>query len=214
LSAAPLHVSGASPGVYGYGSTPTFPSNWWGIRNYSVDVVFSTSATTTPPPPTYSISGRITGSTATVTLSGSTSRSTTTDGLGNYSFSGLTNGSYVVSPSQSGYTFTPPTASVSINSASQTSVTFLAVVVQIPVSHSVTLTWAPSTSPSISGYNVYRGTVSGGPYTKMTILPLLTTSYLDISVAAGQTYFYVATTVQNLVESSYSAETRATIPAP
>ncbi len=40
LSAAPLSVSGASPGVYAYGATSKFPQNTYDNSNYWVDVVF------------------------------------------------------------------------------------------------------------------------------------------------------------------------------
>jgi hypothetical protein len=124
------------------------------------------------------------------------------------------------SNSQTGYTFSPSIASVALSSASKTSLNFIgtAIVVtppiQVPVPHSVTLTWNSSTSHSISGYNVYRSSGSGGSYIKLNTSPIPTTSYLDSSVVAGQTYFYVATTVQNATESSYSAQTVAVIPTP
>jgi fibronectin type 3 domain-containing protein len=82
------------------------------------------------------------------------------------------------------------------------------------INHSVLLTWNASTSPSISGYNLYRGTVSGGPYTKITGSLVPSTSYVDNSVTSGQTYFYVATTVANSMESSYSTEVTAVVPTP
>ena len=36
--------------------------------------------------------------------------------------------------------------------------------------HTVTLKWTASTSSNVVGYNVYRGTTSGGPYSKSTPL--------------------------------------------
>lgn len=81
-----------------------------------------------------------------------------------------------------------------------------------PVSHSVTLTWTASTSV-VSGYNVYRSAVSGGPYTKLTSTLLVATTYVDTAVLTGQTYFYVATSVDSSgVESADSMEVSATIP--
>jgi hypothetical protein len=74
------------------------------------------------PTPTFSISGTITGgaTTATVALSGPATATTTVDQNGNYSFSGLASGSYTVTPSQSGYTFSPASASVTVNGANGT----------------------------------------------------------------------------------------------
>jgi fibronectin type 3 domain-containing protein len=76
----------------------------------------------------------------------------------------------------------------------------------------VALTWTPSAS-SVIGYNAYSSLQSGGPYTKMTSTPDAATSYTDSSVQAGQTYFFVVTSVDsNNVESAFSAEVSALIP--
>jgi hypothetical protein len=82
--------------------------------------------------------------------------------------------------------------------------------------HSSTLNWVASTSSNIAGYNVYRGTTSGGPYnTKLTSTLVSTTSYVDTSVVAGQTYYYVATAVDvSNNESGYSNQATALIPSP
>jgi len=78
--------------------------------------------------------------------------------------------------------------------------------------HSVGLSWDPSSSPVV-GYNVYRGTQSGGPYQKLNLSPQPGTSYTDATVQSGVTYFYVATAVApDLVESRHSNQTSATIP--
>jgi Abnormal spindle-like microcephaly-assoc'd, ASPM-SPD-2-Hydin len=80
------------------------------------------------------------------------------------------------------------------------------------VSHSVTLNWTPSTS-SYAGFNVYRGSLSGGPYTKVNSTLISATSFSDASVASGQTYYYVATEVDSTgAESVYSSEVIAAIP--
>jgi hypothetical protein len=79
---------------------------------------------------TWSISGTITpasyGSGATVTLTGTSNGSTTADPSGNYSFSGLTNGSYTVTPTKAGFTFNPPSQGVTINNANQSGINFAA----------------------------------------------------------------------------------------
>ena len=80
------------------------------------------------------------------------------------------------------------------------------------VSHSVALNWTPSTS-SYTGFNVYRGSLSGGPYTKVNSALISATSFFDASVASGQIYYYVATEVDSTgAESVYSSEVIATIP--
>ena len=82
------------------------------------------------------------------------------------------------------------------------------------VPHSVDLSWSASTS-AIAGYNVYRGSKPGGPYSKITAALNGGTSYADGSVQPGQAYYYVATSVDaSGSESSYSNEAPAVIPSP
>jgi len=83
-----------------------------------------------------------------------------------------------------------------------------------PGSHSVSLTWIASTS-NVAGYHVYRSASSGGPYSKLTSVPVSATSYTDSSVQAGATYYYVATAVGSANnESGYSVSVKATVPTP
>jgi ribosomal protein L11 len=82
------------------------------------------------------------------------------------------------------------------------------------VAHSVDLSWTGSTS-TVSGYNVYRGGVSGGPYSKVNASLDPSTIYTDGSVASGQTYYYVVTAVDSSgTESAYSNQVQAVIPTP
>ena len=77
---------------------------------------------------------------------------------------------------------------------------------------SVALNWDASAS-SVIGYNVYRGTISGGPYSKLNSSVDSTASYTDSGVAGGSTYYYVVTSVDSgNVESSYSNQVTVTIP--
>jgi hypothetical protein len=83
------------------------------------------------------------------------------------------------------------------------------------VPHSVTLNWTASTSSNVTGYNVYRGIQSGGPYTKLTSSPAAGIGYTDPTVQAGQTYYYVATAVDSgSNESAYSGQAQAAVPTP
>jgi len=78
--------------------------------------------------------------------------------------------------------------------------------------HSAVLGWTASTS-AVAGYNVYRGTVSGGPYARINSALVATTTDTDSTVLAGLTYFYVVTAVDSSnVESAYSNEVMAVIP--
>jgi fibronectin type 3 domain-containing protein len=83
---------------------------------------------------------------------------------------------------------------------------------QQPITYAVKLEWIESTSPVI-GYNVYRGTESGGPYVLLSSSLVTGTQYEDSSVQPGQTYYYVVTAVDSSnVESTYSNQASATIP--
>jgi len=84
-----------------------------------------------------------------------------------------------------------------------------------PPQHSVDLSWTASDSQDVTGYNVYRGAKSGGPYTKINSSLDSSTAYTDNSVVAGQTYYYVTTAVNSSnQESTYSNQAKAVIPKP
>lgn len=78
--------------------------------------------------------------------------------------------------------------------------------------HQATLSWTASTSGGVTGYDIYRATISGGPYTQ--IGTIAASPYVDASVLAGQTYFYVITAVGTGGQSGYSTQVTATIPTP
>lgn len=81
-----------------------------------------------------------------------------------------------------------------------------------PASYTVSLTWNASTS-SVAGYNVYRGSTSGGPYSKLNSALEPGTAYTDGTVAASKTYYYVTTAVNSSgQESKYSNQVQVVIP--
>jgi hypothetical protein len=141
---------------------------------------------------------------------------------GGFSASGVSNGE-VLAPNQSvtvTVTFAPGTAgavsgNVSIASdATNSPATINVSGTGISVTpHTVALTWTASTS-TVSGYNVYRGTTSNGPYTTKLNSSLVTSDqYTDSTVVSGQTYYYVVTSVDsNNVESVDSNQATAVIP--
>jgi fibronectin type 3 domain-containing protein len=80
--------------------------------------------------------------------------------------------------------------------------------------YTVSLSWNASTSPNISGYNVYRRTGGSGSYVKINSSLVGPTSYVDSSVADGQTYYYETTAVNSSgEESAPSTSVQAVIPA-
>jgi HYDIN/CFA65/VesB family protein/centrosomal CEP192-like protein/Ig-like domain-containing protein len=81
-----------------------------------------------------------------------------------------------------------------------------------PVQHSVALNWNASTS-TVSGYNVYRSTVSGSGYVKVNSTLVTGLTYTDSNVQSATTYYYVATAVDSTgSESVFSNEASAAIP--
>jgi hypothetical protein len=80
----------------------------------------------------YSISGTVLKankkpfSGVTMTLSGAASGTTTTNASGNYTFTGLFNGTFTVTPQKTGYTFTPASRTISISGANVTGQNFTA----------------------------------------------------------------------------------------
>ncbi len=82
--------------------------------------------------------------------------------------------------------------------------------------HIVDLNWNPSTSANITGYNIYRGSVSGGPYSQVNNGGLVaSTVYTDATVASGQTYYYVVKAVDSSgLESGDSNQAQAVVPSP
>ena len=77
----------------------------------------------------------------------------------------------------------------------------------------VALSWNASTSQDVIGYNAYRSTTSGGPYTKLNSTLISSTSYIDQPVQSGYTYYYVTTAVNSQgQESVYSNQAAAVIP--
>ncbi len=80
--------------------------------------------------------------------------------------------------------------------------------------HDVILTW--SASSGADGYDVYRGTSSGGESSTPLNSELIAgTSYTDTSVQASQTYYYKITAVASSgTQSGKSTQVSATVPSP
>jgi len=88
--------------------------------------------------------------------------------------------------------------------------------------HDVILSWTASTTPGVIGYNVYRGTASGGESTMpLNSSPVAadctsttTCTYTDTTVVAGTTYYYTVAAVASggVTQSADSNEASATVP--
>ena len=155
---------------------------------------------------TYTISGTITptsaGAGATVSLTGAATAAITADSSGNYSFSGLTNGSYTVTPSKSGYTFTPSSLSETVSGSNLTGQNFTATAV-VPQTYSISGTISPAsvaagslvtlggasnatTTANASGNYTFTGLQSGSyTVTPSSSSATFTPSSLTVSVNAA-----------------------------
>jgi hypothetical protein len=79
-----------------------------------------------------------------------------------------------------------------------------------PSKKRIKISWtAPSDATSSTTYKIYRSIVSGGPYKYIDTTS--NTSYLNLGMGSGITYYYVVTAVNAAgVESSYSNQAYAT----
>jgi carboxypeptidase family protein len=111
---------------------------------------------------TFSVSGTISpsagGSGATVALSGIAAATTTADGAGNYSFTGLANGTYAVTPNRTGYTFSPGAQIATVSGANVTGINFTATA-NVGPTFSISGTISPTTGGS--GATVILGGAAG-----------------------------------------------------
>ena len=196
-NAATLTVNAPTPGAL----TPSTASLNFGnvivTQNSSLGVNFTNS-------------GSVNITVTTVTISGT-----------GFTASGVSNGQ-IITPGQVvplNVTFAPTatgsvTGSVTIASSASNSPVVVGLSGSGVLAHTATLNWTASTS-TVIGYNVYRGTVSGGPYTLVNPSIVAGTQYVDSTVLAGQTYYYVATAVASgSVESTYSNQVVGSVPIP
>jgi hypothetical protein len=78
---------------------------------------------------------------------------------------------------------------------------------------SVELEWDANSEPDLAGYNIYRSDQSGSGYTRLNGALITSTNYSDSTIAAGRTYYYVCTAVNDAdLESGFSNEVPYTVP--
>jgi plastocyanin len=116
------------PSKTGYTFSPTFSPQTVSGANITAVNFTATSVQAGP----YSISGQVTSnnvglSDVTIELSNARSAMTTTDASGNYTFTGLDNGSYGIEPRKAGYTFSPTGRVEILSGANATGVNFAAI---------------------------------------------------------------------------------------
>lgn len=196
-SGATLTVNAATPGAL----TPNLTSLGFGNVIVSNSSVLGVNFTN---------SGSVNITVSSVTISGA-----------GFTAGGISNGQ-IITPGQVAtlnVTFAPAATgsvigSVTIVSNASNSPVSVSLSGSGALGHTATLSWTSSTS-TVIGYKVYRGTVSGGPYVLVNSSLVAGTSYVDSTVVSGQTYYYVATAVASgNVESTYSNQVSAAIPTP
>jgi hypothetical protein len=131
---------------------------------------------------TYSISGTITGAqVTTVTLGGAATATTVEDGYGNYTFLGLPNGTYTVTPSGS---FTPASTKVTVGGANVTGVNFWTPTATFTISGTI---YGPGANGATVSLNGGQSTVAdtSGNY---TFLGLTNGSYTVTPTNAGHVF--------------------------
>ena len=76
----------------------------------------------------------------------------------------------------------------------------------------VDLSWLANSESDLAGYNVYRATVAGGPYSKVNSSQVNSNGYVDASVTNGTTYFYVVTAVDTSSNESPDSQQVSSTP--
>ena len=165
-----------TPNKTGFSFSPAFVSvSVSGASTTGVD--FTASATTQ----SWTISGAITpsaaGSGATVALTGTAVASTIADSSGRFTFTGLSNGSYTITPSKTGFTFSPISQPANVNGVNLSGINFSGAVQTWSISGTispssaatgatVTLSGAASATatPDVSG-NYSFTALTNGSYT-------------------------------------------------
>ncbi len=86
------------------------------------------------------------------------------------------------------------------------------VTIQSSANHVVDLSWSPSTSTNVSGYNVYRS-VDNATWSKINASLVPSTLYDDSTASNGSTYYYAATAVDiSGNESAKSSSIKVSVP--
>lgn len=182
-----------TPSKTGYTFSPTSANETLSGSNI-------TGVNFTATPVLYSISGNAGVAGATVAWNGTSSGSTTADGSGNYTISGLANGPYTITPSKTGYTFSPTSASEIVSGSNITGVNFTASsgpVVLYSVSGNagvagatVTYTGASSGSVVSDSTGTYTVFLTAGTYTFTPSLATYTFSPVSKSVTVVASNVY------------------------
>ena len=171
-------------------------------------------------PATYSISGTVTSgglamSGVTMTLSGASTGTTTTDAAGAYAFTGLANGSYTVTPTKVGSTFVPASTNVTVAGANVTPVNFVAsVAATYNISGTVTSGGLAMSGVTMTLSGASTGTVTTDAAGAYAFTGLANGAYTITPSKAGSTFVPASTNVTvagaNVTPVNFAASVAAT----
>ncbi|MCD4819599.1 MAG: hypothetical protein K8S23_13000 [Candidatus Cloacimonetes bacterium] len=197
------------PAAGNYTVTPSLPGytfnpidrSYTNLTSNQIDQNFVATA-----PPTYSISGTITGtSSVTVNLTGDATQTTTTDGSGNYSFSGLSAGTYSVTPLKVGYDFSPMWYTYYLTS-NQTGQDFTATLSTYTVTGNIS--GASSVPVYLTGDTSLNTITDASGNYSFPNLP--TGNYTITPTLNGYTFNPISRSISNLSENQYNLDFVAT----
>jgi hypothetical protein len=122
-----------------------------------------------------------------VNLTGTSTGSVIADASGNYIFTGLLTGSYTVTPSKSGFTFTPASQNVTVNTANVTAVNFSSAAVTT-FSISGTISGAGGNAATVNLTGTSSATVTADASGNYTFSGLANGSYTVSPTKTGFTF--------------------------
>ena len=115
----------------------------------------------------------------------------------NNSIAGRPNGTLTNGPVWITTDLTPPAAPIGLAAT--------------PFNGGVSTTWTANSEPDLAGYNLYRSTITGGPYIKVNTSLITVLNYSDSGLTNGTPYYYVLRAVDaSSNESGDSGEITAT----
>ncbi|MEQ1629189.1 MAG: carboxypeptidase-like regulatory domain-containing protein [Gallionella sp.] len=165
-------------------------------------------------PTTYSISGAVSGAAAsgvTVTMTGTSAATTTTDATGNYSFTGLTNGNYTITPTKATFAFSPTSSAVTVSGANVTGKNFVATAAAVTYSISGAVSGAATSGVTISLSGANTATVFTGAGGTYTLSGLVAGAYTVTPSLTGYSFAPASITIAALAANSTANNFVATL---
>lgn len=69
--------------------------------------------------------------------------------------------------------------------------------IQVNEDGTISLSWSPGTAPDLGGYRIYRSIISGSNYELVATLDANQTTWIDMEVEDGETYYYVVKAIDS-----------------